>query len=189
MHVIRRIAVVVLFIVSWLLLLTRFGQLHFHRTLDKEEEPNTSYVNNIVRCAAQRGRASAYCAQGIVTAMLWLLPGVVMFAIVSGRVEHQEVHNLLWMTYHSILLLVCILGGSDLQGAITNVTTFDAVHIDVAFVFVATIVYALLPQTTHVVVHAHPESREPLMEEGGNEVFGIDELPAETSLSGSGQGL
>lgn len=112
--------------------------------------------------------------QGIVTAMLWLIPGSIMFLIVSGRVEHQDVHNLLWMSYHTILLLVCVLGGSDLQGAINNVTTFDAVHLDVAFLFTSTIVYALLPQTTRVVVQSQPEMREPLME---NEAFGVDRIP------------
>ena len=61
MHLVRRVLVVVLFIVSWLLLLTRFGQLHFHRNLDDKEEPNTSYVNNIVRdpCAQQTKLARA----------------------------------------------------------------------------------------------------------------------------------
>ena len=164
---------VVLFITSWLLLLTRFGQLEFHKQPEEVEEPNKSYVNNI----------------GIVTAMLWLVPGCLFFAIVSGRVEHQDVHNVLWMTYHMILLLVCILGGSDLQGAITNVTTFDAVHIDVAFVFTSTMSYALLPQTTHVVVHSHPESREPLMENGGQHPLGVDPLPTEGQFTEAEQAL
>ena len=178
MHLVRRVLVVVLFIVSWLLLLTRFGQLHFHRNLDDKEEPNTSYVNNIVRdpCARQTQTCAGVLInpQGIVTAMLWLVPGAIMFLIVSGRVEHQDVHNVLWMSYHCILLLVCVLGGSDLQGAINNVTTFDAVHLDVAFIFTSTIVYALLPQTTRVVVHSQPTVREPLME---NEAYGVDRIP------------
>lgn len=112
MHVARRVLIVVGFVASWLLLLTRFGQLHFRRSVEDVEEPRTNYVNTI----------------GIVTAILWLAPGSLFFAIVSGRVEHQHVHNALWMSYHLILLLVCLLGGSDLQGAITGVTTFDAVR-------------------------------------------------------------
>jgi len=128
--------------------------------LDEKEEPRTSYVNNI----------------GILVALLWLVPGTLFFAIVSGRVEHQSVHNLLWMSYHIILLLACVLGGSDLQGAISGVSTFDAVHLDVAFMFTSTIVYALLPQTTHVVVHSHPESRERLINEDDG-VLGVDRIP------------
>ena len=62
--------------------------------MDEKEEPRTSYVNNI----------------GIAVAVLWLLPGSLFFAIVSGRVEHQDVHNLLWMSYH-LILLACMLGG------------------------------------------------------------------------------
>jgi ABC-type glucose/galactose transport system permease subunit len=160
MHVVRRVLIVIGFVVSWLLLLTRFGQLHFRRSVD-EEEPRTSYVNTV----------------GIVTAILWLVPGTLFFAIVSGRVEHQSVHNLLWMSYHLILLLVCVLGGSDLQGAITGVTTFDAVHLDVGFLFTSTLIYALLPQTTHVVVHSHPESRERLIDPDDGVLGGIDRIP------------
>jgi len=80
------------------------------------------------------------------------------------------------MSYHLILLLVCVLGGSDLQGAITGITTFDAVHLDVGFLFTSTVIYALLPQTTHVVVHSHPESRERLIEPDDG-VLGVDRIP------------
>jgi hypothetical protein len=80
------------------------------------------------------------------------------------------------MSYHLILLLACMLGGSDLQGAISGISTFDSVHLDVAFMFTSTIVYALLPQTTHVVVHSHPESRERLIDEEDG-VLGVDRIP------------
>lgn len=163
MHLVRRVLVVVGFVVSWLLLLTRFGQLNFRPTKKDEEEPSTSYVNTI----------------GIITAILWLIPGIIMFFIVSGRFEHQDVHNFLWASYHLILLLVCILGGSDLHGAIINVISFDAVHLDVAFVFVSVIIYGLLPQTTHVVVHSHPEMRERLMDGDDDAGLSVDKIPSD----------
>jgi hypothetical protein len=41
-------------------------------------------------------------------------------------VEHQTISQTLWAFFTIILSLVCILGGSDLSGAITNVVTFGA---------------------------------------------------------------
>ena len=38
--------------------------------------------------------------------------------------EHQDIANTLWAGFTIILSMVCILGGSDLSGAISNVVTF-----------------------------------------------------------------
>jgi len=40
--------------------------------------------------------------------------------------EHQDIANTLWAGFTIILSMVCILGGSDLSGAISNVVTFGA---------------------------------------------------------------
>ena len=96
------------------------------------------------------------CSIGIAVAMMWVLPGACVVAIITGRMEHQSIQMTLWACFHLIVFLVCILGGADLGAAVAEIASFNAVHCDVAFICTATISYAMIPPVTKVV--ASPEA-------------------------------
>lgn len=130
MNTLRKVVVGIAFLGTWLSLLIRFGASRYDNYLFyTDERPSVGYINSI----------------GLGVAIVYLLGGIVMGAIMVGSIKHEAVKRSVTAFFGCIVLLVTMLSGADLALAILEVQHFVVVHCDVAFLCTISLLYALIP--------------------------------------------
>ena len=163
MNTLRKVIVGIAFLGTWLALLIRFGASRYDNYIFYTDvRPSVGYINSI----------------GLGLAIVYLLGGIVMGAIMVGSIKHEAVKRSLTAFFGCIVLLVTMLAGADLALAILEIQHFVVVHCDIAFLCTISLVYALVP--SHIKPPTDPTpftsvDRETLLE---NDASPPNETPA-----------
>ena len=116
MHLIRKVLIAIAFLGSWVALLVRFGASRYDSFLFYTDvRPSTSYIEAI----------------GLAAAAVYMIAGIALAAVISGRIDHDAIKRTLGAVFGCITMLVVMLGGADLSLAIIEIQHFVVVHCDV----------------------------------------------------------